>query len=53
MVMEKKRYTPPEITDLGDAVEVTKGLCGNCWESWGSLTCPPPPGGGRPPPIED
>jgi hypothetical protein len=49
--MEKKRYTPPEITDLGNAVEVTKGLCGNCWESRGSVTCPP--SGGPPPPVED
>jgi hypothetical protein len=48
--MEKKRYTPPEITDFGNAVEQTKGYCGGCWEVWGSLTCGPPPGGDDPPP---
>ncbi|MGH7502135.1 MAG: hypothetical protein ACREL7_10295 [Longimicrobiales bacterium] len=48
--MEKKRYTPPEITDLGNAVEATKGVYGNCWEIWGSLTCPP---SDPPPPIEE
>jgi hypothetical protein len=34
--MEKKPYSPPTLTDLGDAVQKTKGLCGPCWEMYGS-----------------
>ncbi len=41
--MAKKRYSPPVITDLGDAVEQTKGVFGQCFESWGSQTCLSPP----------
>jgi hypothetical protein len=33
--MTKKPYTAPTITDHGDAVEQTKGLCGRCWETYG------------------
>lgn len=41
--MAKKRYSPPEITDLGNAVEETKGFAGQCFEPWGTTTCLPPP----------
>jgi hypothetical protein len=30
--MEKKPYTPPTITEHGDAVKVTKGFGGTIWE---------------------
>ena len=30
--MEKKPYTPPTITEHGDAVKVTKGFGGEFWE---------------------
>jgi hypothetical protein len=30
--MSKKLYAAPTITDHGNAVEQTKGMCGRCWE---------------------
>ena len=30
--MEKKPYTPPTITEHGDAVKETKGFGGDFWE---------------------
>jgi hypothetical protein len=30
--MSKKHYAAPTITDHGNAIERTKGLCGRCWE---------------------
>ena len=30
--MEKKAYTPPTITEHGDAVKETKGFGGEFWE---------------------
>jgi hypothetical protein len=33
--MTKKPYATPTITDHGDAVEQTKGICGRCWETAG------------------
>jgi hypothetical protein len=41
--MEKKPYSPPTVTDHGDAVEQTKGISGRCWEMFGSAWGPPPP----------
>jgi len=32
MQTEKKPYSPPTITDHGDAVEETKGFCGELYE---------------------
>lgn len=47
--MEKKKpYSAPTITDHGDAVEKTTGLCGDIWEITGNspVSPPLPPGGG-------
>lgn len=39
--MSKKPYVKPIVTDLGNAVEETKGISGICWEvrgtQWGPL----------------
>lgn len=40
--MEKKPYSPPTLTDLGDAVEKTKGITGQCWEYHGNMWGQPP-----------
>jgi hypothetical protein len=47
LVMEKKPYSPPTVTDHGDAVEKTKGISGKSWEMYGFSWGPPPPGDGR------
>jgi len=39
--MQKKTYSPPTITDLGDAVEQTKGVSGEYYETWGTAYGPP------------
>jgi hypothetical protein len=41
--MEKKPYSVPTVTDLGDAVEETKGITGGYWEPFGTAYGPPPP----------
>ena len=47
--MEKRPYSPPRVTDLGDAVEQTKGMAGDYYETWGDMWDPPvgPPMGGK------
>lgn len=39
--MSKKPYVKPTVTDLGNAVEETKGITGVCWEykgtQWGPV----------------
>jgi hypothetical protein len=32
--MEKKPYTPPTVTEQGNAVKETRGLGGKYWESY-------------------
>jgi hypothetical protein len=49
--MAKKHYTRPTITELGNAVEQTKGVWGGVWENTGETFTTgdpvlPPPGGG-------
>jgi hypothetical protein len=41
--MVKKPYSPPTLTDHGDAVEKTKGLGGAWWEYIGAQYGPPLP----------
>ncbi len=48
--MEKKPYSPPTLTDHGDAVEKTKGMGGPSWEYIGTMGGPPLP---YEPPIRD
>jgi hypothetical protein len=43
LVMDKKPYSPPTVTELGDAVEKTKGVSGRNWEFWGTMWGSPPP----------
>lgn len=40
--MQKKPYTPPTVTDMGDAIEKTKGMSGDCWEYFGNSPGTPP-----------
>lgn len=39
--MSKKPYVKPTVTDLGNAVEETKGISGVCWEVKGTQWGPP------------
>lgn len=39
--MQKKPYTPPQVTDLGDAIEQTKGFGGDYYETYGAAWDPP------------
>lgn len=39
--MSKKPYTKPMVTDLGNAVQETRGITGKCWEQYGTAYGPP------------
>ena len=43
--MEKKPYSPPVVTEHGDAVQQTKGFGGRYWELYATKSQPddPPP----------